>query len=259
MPSSIQFLSEDVGGGVAERRFDIVIDGQTVPGIIWAPENAAGTRPLLLMGHGGTQHKRIDTMVSRARTYVRHHGYAVVAIDAPGHGERISKETQVRQREERQLRAASGNLWTPALLREMAERTTRAVGEWKATLDAVEKLDYVGQGPAGYWGVSMGTAIGVPFIAGEPRVKAAVLGLAGLRPGATDFEKAARSITIPLIFSFQWDDEVASRDTGIALYDAFGSNEKSMHVNPGPHMGIPPWEREHWEMFFVRHLGSATA
>ena len=64
--SSIKVLSEDVGGGVAERRFDIVVNGETVPGIIWAPENAAGTRPLLLMGHGGTQHKRIDTMVSRA-------------------------------------------------------------------------------------------------------------------------------------------------------------------------------------------------
>jgi len=248
-----------VGGGVAERRFDIVVDGETVPGIIWAPENATGTRPLLLMGHGGTQHKRIDTMLSRARTFVRHHAYAVVAIDAPGHGERISKEARVSQREERQARVGTRNLWTPERLREMAERTTKAVGEWKATLDAVEGLDYVGQGPVGYWGVSMGTAIGVPFLAGEPRVKAAVLGLAGLRPGAADFEKAARSITIPLIFSFQWDDEVASRETGLALYDAFGSKEKSMHINPGPHMGIPPFEREHWEMFFVRHLGSAKA
>ena len=104
----------------------------------------------------------------------------------------------------------------------------------------------------------MGTSTGVPFVASEPRVTAAVLGLAGLRPGAVDFEKAARSITIPLIFTFQWDDEIAKREHGLALYDAFGSKEKSMHINPGPHMGIPPFEREHWEMFYLRHLGSAT-
>jgi dienelactone hydrolase len=255
----MKFLKEESDQGVAERRFDIEVAGETVPGIIWTPENAKGVRPLLLIGHGGTQHKRIDTIVARARRFVRHHGYAVVAIDAPGHGERLSKEERLRQREDRQALAGTGNLWTPERLREMAERTTRAVGEWKATLNAVEKLDYVGSGSVGYWGVSMGTAIGVPFLAGEPRVKAAVLGLAGLRPGAADFEKAARSITIPLMFTFQWDDEVAPREHGLALYDAFGSTEKSMHINPGPHMGIPPFEREHWELFYLRHLGVANA
>jgi pimeloyl-ACP methyl ester carboxylesterase len=255
----MQFTSEATESGVTERGFDLEVNGERVPGIIWAPDGAKGLRPVLLMGHGGTQHKRIDTMVARARSYVRHHGYAVVAIDAPGHGERISKEERVRQREERQAIAGTPNLWTPERLHEMAERNTRAVGEWKATLDAMEKLDYVGSGPVGWWGVSMGTATGVPFVASEPRVKAAVFGLAGLRPGAAEFEKAARSITIPLFFTFQWDDEVASREHGLALYDAFGSREKSMHINPGPHMGIPVFERDHWEMFYLRHLGSATA
>ena len=135
----------------------------------------------------------------------------------------------------------------------MAVRNARAIGEWKATLDAVEALDYVGKGPVGYWGVSMGTAIGVPFLASEPRVKAAVLGLAGIH--TPDFEKAAHSITIPLIFMCQWNDEVAPRDASLALYDAFGSQEKSMHVNPGGHLGIPPFEREQWEQFYLRHLG----
>lgn len=252
----LKFLREETDRGVVERRFDIEVAGETVPGIIWAPEGASGPRPLLLIGHGGTQHKRIDTIVARANRFARHHGYAVVAIDAPGHGERISAEDRVRQREVRAATVGAG--WTPERLREMAERSTRAVGEWKATLDAVEGLPYVAGGPVGYWGVSMGCAIGVPFIASEPRVKAAVLGLAGLRPGAADFEQAARSITIPLMFTFQWDDEVAPRENGIALFDAFGSKEKSMHINPGPHMGIPIFEREHWELFYLRHLGAAT-
>jgi alpha-beta hydrolase superfamily lysophospholipase len=98
-----------------------------VPGIIWAPGNAQGKRSLLLIAHGGTQHKRIDTMVGRARTDVRHHGYAVVAIDAPGHGERITKEERVRQREERQAIAGTPELRSPERLRAMAERSARAV------------------------------------------------------------------------------------------------------------------------------------
>ena len=147
---------------------------------------------------------------------------------------------------------------TSEQFRAMAARNARAVPEWKATLDAVQALDCVGNGPVGYWGVSMGTAIGVPFVASEPRVYAAVLGLAGLWAGAEAFERAARSITIPLLFVLQWDDEVAPRDAGIALYDAFGSTEKSMHINPGPHVGIPPFERDAWEAFFVRHLGSGN-
>jgi hypothetical protein len=34
-------------------------------------------------------------------------------------------------------------------------------------------------GPVGYWGVSLGTMTGVPLAAVEPRITAAVFGLAG--------------------------------------------------------------------------------
>jgi dienelactone hydrolase len=48
-----------------------------------------------------------------------------------------------------------------------------------AVLDAVQELGHVGAGPVGYWGVSLGCGLGVPFVAAEPRVRAAVLGLGG--------------------------------------------------------------------------------
>lgn len=248
----MQFTYETTEKGVTERGFELTVDGERVPGILWSPEGAQGARPLLLIGHGGTQHKRIDTILSRARTFVRHHAYAVVAIDAPGHGDRVSPEEAERMRAARRQGRPQ---MTPERLREMAARNAQAVREWKATLDAVQALDYVGTGPVGYWGVSMGTAIGVPFIASEPRIRAAVLGLAGSR--SEEFRETARRITIPIMFMCQWDDEVAPRDSCLALFEAFGSQEKSMHVNPGGHLGIPPFEREYWELFFVRHLGSA--
>jgi fermentation-respiration switch protein FrsA (DUF1100 family) len=103
----------------------------------------------------------------------------------------------------------------------------------------------------------MGTAIGLPFVASEPRVAAAVLGLAGMRdlPGRQDFDAAAHVLTIPVLFLFQWDDELMTRESGLALFDAFGSREKSMHINPGGHVEIPLFERDAAEQFFVRHLG----
>ena len=78
--------------------------------------------------------------------------------------------------------------------------------------------------------------------------------MAGLRPGATELEAAARSIHIPLQFVFQWDDAVAPRENGIAQFDAFGSTEKTMHINPGGHLGIPESERDAWKDFYMRHL-----
>ncbi len=145
--------------------------------------------------------------------------------------------------------------WDDSRLKMMAQRSRQAVPEWKAALDAAQQLDFVGEGgQIGYWGVSMGTAIGVPFVAEEPRIKCAVFGLAGLRPNSPDFEAAANKIEIPLQFVFQWDDAVAPRENGIALFDAFGSKEKTMHINPGGHLDIPPWEADAWEAFYLRHL-----
>ena len=256
----MQFSSESSEQGVTERAFNVVVAGESVPGIIWAPEGASGPRPLLLIGHGGTQHKRIDTVLARARSFVRHHGYAVVAIDAPGHGDRTTPEAAAAARDALTQRMVERSReMNVEMSRQMAERNLRAVPEWKATLDAVQKLDFVGDGPVGYWGVSMGTAIGVPFVASEPRVKAAVFGLAGIREPNSLFEAAARSITIPILFIFQWHDQLVSRDAGIALFDAFASREKTMHINPGGHLGIPEFERDDYARFLVRHIGSAAS
>jgi pimeloyl-ACP methyl ester carboxylesterase len=251
--------SED---GVTRRSFSVSVAGETVPAVIWAPEGAAGPRPLMVMGHGGSQHKKTPSLSARARGYARKFGYATLAIDAPGHGDRISRDEAESLAREVGARVsgqvASG--WTPERMKQMSERSLRAVPEWNAALEAALGCDFVGRGgPVGYWGVSMGTAIGVPFLAQTSLVTAAVLGLAGLRPGAADFEAAAGKITIPVEFVFQWEDAVAEREHGIGLFNALGSKEKTMHINPGGHMGIPDFESASWERFFVRHLGTAEA
>jgi dienelactone hydrolase len=245
---------------VTERDFELEVAGERVPGVLWTPADAVGPRPLVLMGHGGSQHKRVDTHQARARHYVRALGFAVAAIDAPDHGDRVTPEQAAEFARSVRERIAQGHPMTEDFVRRMAERARQAVAEWRATLDALQELDVIGTGgPVGYWGVSMGTGIGVPFVAAEPRITAAVFGLSGLHPSATEMAEAARRITVPVEFVFQWDDEIATRAAGIALFDAFGSTEKTMHVNPGGHLGIPAFERDSWERFFARHLVARQA
>jgi dienelactone hydrolase len=251
----MKFVSEVTERGVSERRFDLQVGENLVPGLLWAPEGARGPRPLVLIGHGGTQHKRVPNVLSLARRLVRHHGYAAIAIDAPEHGDRITPEEAARARE----RGPRPIEMTPEAQRRIASRSALAVTEWKATLDAAQSLDYVGDGKVGYWGVSMGTMFGVPFVAAEPRVQVAIFGLMGLRPGAELLERAAQSITIALLFMFQLHDELMKPESGLALFAAFGSKVKSMHINPGSHVGTPLFEREYYETFFQRHLGAVEA
>jgi pimeloyl-ACP methyl ester carboxylesterase len=258
----MQMVSESVEQGVVEQRFDLPVDGESVPGIRWSPEGATAPRPTILIGHGGTQHKRVPNVLGLARRFVRHLGYEAVALDAPGHGERSDPETDRRRREAIEARIAAGpdavgRDLSPEGAEEWAARTTRGVAEWHALVDS---LDAQGTGRRyGYWGVSMGTAIGLPFVASEPRIEVAVMGLAGLRilPGAEGFEQAARGLTIPVLLVLQWNDELVAQSSGLALFDAIGSAEKTAHINPGGHVQIPLFERDAYEEFFLRHLGPA--
>jgi pimeloyl-ACP methyl ester carboxylesterase len=252
----MDIVNEVVEKGVVEQRFDLKAGGEVVPGIRWSPEGLSEPRPTILIGHGGTQHKRVPNVLGLGRRFVRHLGYCAIALDAPGHGERVvDPEAAARRRQALEARIAAGadagpRSFSPEEATEWVGRTTKGVAEWKALLDDL------GPGRYGYWGVSMGTAIGLPFVASEPRVSAAVLGLAGLanRPGSDAFGQAARSLQVPVLFVFQWDDELVGRESGLALFDTIGSAEKSMHVNPGGHVQIPLFERDAYDAFFVRHL-----
>src|SRR5215469_16597384 len=107
----VNFTREKTEDGVTERLFDLTVAGERVPAVIWAPEGAKGPRPLILMGHGGSQHKKIGSLATRARNYAQRMGYATLAIDAPGHGDRISREQAAKLAEEvgARVRGAAGS------------------------------------------------------------------------------------------------------------------------------------------------------
>jgi dienelactone hydrolase len=234
-------------GGVCEQLFTL---GE-IPGVLWTPEGAAGTRPLILMGHGGGQHKKAPGIMTRARRFVAECDFAVAAVDMPGHGDRPKDEEYHRIATENRARVDAGEELAPLIAGFQALVARQTVPEWRAVLDAVQELEHVGAGPVGYWGVSLGCGLGVPFVAAEPRVRAAVLGLGGALASA----EAAAQITVPVEFLVQWDDERVPRAQSLALFDALASAEKTLHANPGKHGEVPAFELDSTLRFFDRHLG----
>jgi dienelactone hydrolase len=247
----VNWSGEDVTDkGVRQRRFDIERDGRTVPGLLWTPPDAHGPRPLVLIGHGASGSKREDYVVALGRRLVRHRGYAAAAIDGPVHGDR---------------RTASagpdlpffdfGQLWSsdPTM-------TDAMVADWRATLDALQSDPDIGPGPAGYWGLSMGTILGLPLVAAEPRITVTVLGLMGLTgPTKSRIADDAPNIGCPVLFLMQWHDELFPRDALYELFGALGSTDKRLHAHPGQHGDVPPEEFEASENFLALHLGPVSA
>ncbi len=249
----------ELENNVLQIDFSVEVSGEIVPGVVWNPSPLHKPRTLIAFGHGGSQHKKAQSIRDRAIHYATRFGWASLAIDAPGHGDRITREEAEAERlkTERRLR---GDLNAPSL--SAAEKiafldalAAQAVPEWQAALDAALEHFAPTVDSLGYWGVSQGTWIGVPLLAKEKRFQCAVLGLAHLHPDHEALQRAAQQITVPLRFVFQWDDPIRNRDYGVALFTAFGSADKSMHINPGGHTDIPVTESESWDVFFQRHLG----
>ncbi|MER6126316.1 alpha/beta hydrolase [Streptomyces sp. NPDC001795] len=244
---SVQFTAETTSNRVVERDFTV---GE-IPGVLWSPASGPDRAPLVLMGHGGGTHKKWPAMTGRAHLLVTGCGFHVAVIDAPGHGDR--PRTAHDEQEIAALFKAreAGEPEGPIVVRYNAHLAERAVPEWQATLDALQELPEIGaDGPVGYFGLNMGTAIGVPLTAADPRITAAVFGLHW--PDA--LAETAKQITIPIEFMLQWDDEHIPRESGLALFDAFASKEKTLHANPGRHKELPRFEAGSAVRFFARHL-----
>ena len=231
--------------GVRERFFELDCEGRRIPGVLWTPTGAAGPRPLILLGHGGTLHKLTGYVRAMARRFVRHHGFAAAAIDGPSHGDRRADEGLDRRLRENEF----DEIWARSGV------TDDTVADWRATLDGLEKLEEVGPGHVAYWGLSMGTIFGLPFVAAEPRIEAAVLGLMGVTgPTAGRIARDATRITCPVFFLQQWHDEIFPRASSITLFDLIASRDKRLHAHPGRHAAVPPAEMFVTEAFLAEHL-----
>lgn len=240
---AINWGKEKTGRGVRERVFTVPSIAGDVPSVLWTPEEPSPGKPLILIGHGGSANKQDLVPLGVARRFVRHHGFSALAIDGPAHGDRRPDKETVEARD----------WWSD-------EQTDQMVADWKASLDAVQALGEVGSGPVGYWGLSMGTIFGVPFVAAEPRIEVAVLGLMGIIGRTKDrLAEDAQNISIPLLFLQQLEDQLFDRAAYAALFDAFSATDKRLHAHPGAHAAVPREEMMATEEFLVTRLSAPAA
>ncbi|MGW6617034.1 dienelactone hydrolase family protein [Streptomyces erythrochromogenes] len=239
----MHFTSERrLDDGVLAREFTL---GE-IPGTLWTPASAAPV-PLILMAHNNGLPKSADRLVARAR-HCAAAGYAVASIDAAGCGDRPRTAADEQARAELRRAMQAGEPVDGIFESMIGPLVERAAPEWRTTLDALLELPGIG-GPVGYSGW---TALGIRLAAVEPRIAAAGFFAGGYVPRAQREE--ARKVTVPLLFLLQWDDEGNPRQRALDLFDAFGTEEKTLHANLGGHTGTPWFEVEDGNRFFDRHL-----
>ena len=242
----MRWIDDAEAGGVRQRRFDLARGDRVVPGLLWTPADALGPRPLVAIGHGAGGSKDQGYVVALARRLIRHRGFAAVAIDGPVHGDRRADHGSVPGLAFLEF----SQMWAgdPTM-------TDAMVADWQATLDAVSRLDDVGGQAVGWWGLSMGTIFGLPLVAVEPRITVAVLGLMGLTgPTRERIAADAPAVTCPVLFLAQDHDELFAVATAVELFEALGSADKRLHLQPGRHGDVPLEEFDASEAFLARHL-----
>lgn len=243
---TLHFDAPTQSDDVVERSFLL----GDVPGVLWSPVSGATGAPLLLMGHPGGLHKRATGLMTRARAAVTRDGYSVAAIDAPGHGER-PRSVADQHRVDAMLDARARHEPIASIVSEYnGSLAERAVPEWRALIDALQSLPEIGPDtPVGYQGMTLASEIGIRLAATDPRISAAIFGGVFASDSLLD---AARRVRIPVEILLPWDDPELDRESGLALFDAFGSEDKTLHVFPGSHFRVP--EERIDTRFFARHL-----
>jgi dienelactone hydrolase len=249
----LEWLDEQA---VVERSFRTTRSGRAVPGVLWLPPLRSDPAPLVLVGHGGSGHKRSARVLEHARWFASQAGCAVVAIDGPYHGDRVPAPMPAEQ-----YQARIAAVGVEAIL-------DRMTGDWQAALEAVDSCGQVDTRRLGYLGISMGARFGLSLTARlNDRFRAVVLGKFGLQqcaamhPGmaaphrvATD---AAR-ITAPVLFHIQDDDEIFPPAGQRELFGLIGSPDKQLVVEPGPHARTPPAAMARWRTFLAERLTTVT-
>lgn len=240
------FIEEIDRDGLRLREFTLGANGRDVTGVLWHKPDVEAGGPLVCFGHGASGDRYQQPIPWLAERLVGRHGFTALSIDGPVHGRR-------------QIGAGGRDEFWPEWRRE--DTVPKMNADWEAALDFAQAQPEIGAGPVGYWGLSMGTIYGAPFVAADERITAAVLGLMGIsgpdhyRPTISE---AAAAISIPTLFLMQLEDELFPRDECLALFDALASDDKRLHANPGLHPAVPIEELHASITFLVARLTGST-
>jgi len=190
-------------------------------------------------------------VLARAGRLVGGHGLACVAIDGPYHGDRA-------------VGGLSGTGYQSQMVTDGVDAVLdRMTDDWLEVLDAVSVRGDVDTARPAYLGMSMGARFGLRLGARMgSRLGCLVLGKFGvvqrsLHPGlnaTATTEADARRITAPLLFHVQSADEIFPREGSIALFDLFGSADKTLVTYPGRHADTTHEALDTWCDFIAEHV-----
>jgi dienelactone hydrolase len=231
---------------------------QRVPGILHTP-TGSGPFPLLVMQHGAGSEKEAEYITKPAEYWAEREGWAVLAIDAPHHGERTTVPF------DRQALFQYPYRWR--------DHAVQAVQDLMRALDYAETRPELDNERVGYIGFSMGTILGVAFVALDQRIKAAVFAIGGsvtltrlqqfsgqvgeeveLIAELVDSATYAPQIAPrPVLMINGRSDEVVSPETGQRLFDAL-QEPKRIEWFDGGHYDMRGKEFKLIRDFFTEHL-----
>lgn len=216
---------------------------------------ASDPGPVVIAGHGAESSREAQYLQGAAKAWVRR-GISVLAADAPMHGDRSAGHPH----------PSMIDVHRPSFVEQAAADVRLLADAAAARLGGDLRL--------GYLGFSMGVQYGVPAVAEEGRFGAAVLAVGGssrvaapevfgeLAAGVLDavdavdpVRRAAEIAPRPVLMVNADRDEVFSRESALALYDALRA-PKEITFFPGTHAvwrSPKQWHRR-IEGFLREHL-----
>jgi fermentation-respiration switch protein FrsA (DUF1100 family) len=213
---------EEVAPEIELHQLPIDIDGETASAVLEVPRGT--TRGLVVLAHGLSANRESEYLRGVARD-LHARSVATVSMDAPLHGSRrqasLSMTFEDWVKEWQQFWSSGGS--------------ARMIAEYTAMLDSCPpKFSAL---PVGHWGTSLATQTGIPWLAEDPRPRAAVVGQ--FRGDGLLMQKFAPRLTLPVFFIQQQDDELHSAELSQQLFDLIGSKEKRLRSSPGGHTAVP--------------------
>jgi dienelactone hydrolase len=225
--------------------------GDRVPGRLLLPLTASEPPPVVILQHGAHGSKEADYLDVSAGPWVQR-GAAVASIDFPLHGERASEKLSQRVLEtlapDRGSDPLGARLWV--------EFVHQAVIDLRRTLDALEQMADVDARRTTYAGFSLGTILGVPFCAADPRPRAAALAIGGGGFGPPEVDPVrhvGRIAPRPVLFVNATRDERIPRAAAEALHEA-ARDPKHVYWFEATHSELPGVALKAMWTFLASHL-----